>query len=80
MDFLVVSLPDHRPAFASELDGASHDNATQQYRDAVKDTAFRSAGLPLLRLRTEERHTQQSLEVALKRHVWSVQTARQTVA
>lgn len=80
VDFLVVSLPDHRPVFTIELDGASHDNAAQQHRDAVKDTAFRSAGLPLLRLRAEEQHTRQSLEAALKRHVWAVQTARQTVA
>ncbi|MDV6376269.1 DUF2726 domain-containing protein [Deinococcus arenicola] len=80
VDFLVVSLPDHRPVFAIELDGKSHDHATQQHRDAVKDTAFRSAGLPLLRLRAEEQHTQQSLEAALGQHVWGTHTVRQTVA
>ncbi|WP_254843009.1 DUF2726 domain-containing protein [Deinococcus marmoris] len=72
-----MSLPDHRLAFAIELDGADHDNGTQQHRDVVNDTAFLSARLPLLRLRAEEQHTRQNLEVAPKRRVWSVQTARQ---
>ncbi|MDB5044873.1 MAG: hypothetical protein JWQ08_923 [Deinococcus sp.] len=61
VDFLIVSLPDFRPVCAIELDGASHDQAQQQYRDAVKDVAFRSAGLPLLRLRAEGNHTRQSI-------------------
>lgn len=65
VDFLVVALPEHRPVFAIELDGASHDNARQQYRDAVKDTAFRSAGLPLVRLRAELVHTPDSLREVL---------------
>lgn len=40
----------HRPVLALELDGASHGSEKQQHRDAVKDVAFRSAGLKLLRL------------------------------
>ncbi len=80
VDFLVVSLPGHCPVFAIELDGMSHDTATQQRRDAVKDTAFRSAGLPLLRLRAEEQHTQQSLGMTLKRHLQDIQTVRRTLA
>lgn len=51
----------------------SHDTATQRHRDAVKDTAFRSTGLPLLRLRAEEQHTQQSLGMTLQRHLQDVQ-------
>lgn len=43
---------------AIELDGRSHD--------AVKDTAFRSAGLPLLRVRTEETHTPTTVEALLR--------------
>ncbi|GGS09889.1 hypothetical protein GCM10008960_40160 [Deinococcus sedimenti] len=69
VDFLVVSLPEHRPVFAIELDGASHDNAQQQYRDAVKDVAFRSAGLPLIRLRAEIVHTPASLRNVLSQHL-----------
>ncbi|MBZ9715928.1 DUF2726 domain-containing protein [Deinococcus multiflagellatus] len=69
VDFLVVSLPEHRPVFAIELDGASHDTKEQQYRDAVKDVAFRSAGLPLIRLRAETTHTPASLQAVLSRHL-----------
>ncbi|MFC4426966.1 DUF2726 domain-containing protein [Deinococcus navajonensis] len=65
VDFLVVALPDHRPVFAIELDGASHDNDRQQYRDAVKDVAFKSAALPLVRLRAETRHDAASLRTVL---------------
>lgn len=78
VDFLIVSLPDHRPVAAIELDGKSHDNSKQQYRDAVKDTAFRSAGLPLLRLRTEETHTPGSLTALLRQHLQPAE--RRTVA
>ncbi len=69
VDFLVVALPEHRPVFAIELDGASHDNAQQQYRDAVKDVAFRSAGLPLIRLRAEVQYSPASLRTALSEHL-----------
>lgn len=72
VDFLVVSLPDHQPRFAIELDGASHDNAQQQYRDAVKDVAFRSAGLPLVRLRAEGTYTPDSLREMLREHLSAV--------
>lgn len=78
VDFLIVSLPDHRPVAAIELDGKSHDNSKQQYRDAVKDTAFRSAGLPLLRVRTEETHTPGSLTALLRQHLQPAE--RRTVA
>ncbi|THF87169.1 DUF2726 domain-containing protein [Deinococcus sp. KSM4-11] len=53
VDFLVVALPELRPVLALELDGDSHDNDAQRYRDAVKDVAFASAGLPLIRARAE---------------------------
>lgn len=53
VDFLIVRAEDFRPWLAIELDGASHDRTEQQYRDAVKDVVFRSAGLPLLRLRAD---------------------------
>ncbi|MXV21303.1 DUF2726 domain-containing protein, partial [Deinococcus xianganensis] len=46
-----------------------HDNAQQQYRDAVKDVAFRSAGLPLVRLRAEVQHTAASLRAVLSEHL-----------
>ncbi|UQN06954.1 DUF2726 domain-containing protein [Deinococcus sp. QL22] len=69
VDFLIVALPDFRPVCAIELDGATHDQPQQQYRDAVKDVAFRSAGLPLLRLRAEGNHTRQSVQKLLEGYV-----------
>ncbi|WP_288405496.1 DUF2726 domain-containing protein [uncultured Deinococcus sp.] len=51
VDFLLVHTRDHyRPVLAIELDGVSHTAEQQQYRDAVKDTAFRCGGLRLLRV------------------------------
>lgn len=51
VDFLLVdAAQDFRPVLGIELDGRSHASERQQHRDAVKDVAFRSAGLPLLRL------------------------------
>lgn len=51
VDFLIVNSSDaYRPVLAIELDGASHGHERQQHRDAVKDVAFRSAGLKLVRL------------------------------
>ena len=51
VDFLIVDgAAAYRPVLAIELDGASHGSEKQQHRDAVKDVAFRSAGLRLVRL------------------------------
>ena len=51
VDFLLVNTRDHyRPVLAIELDGVSHTTEQQQYRDAVKDVAFRCGGLKLLRV------------------------------
>lgn len=51
VDFLIVDARDaYRPVLAIELDGRSHESGKQQYRDAVKDVAFKSAGLKLIRL------------------------------
>jgi Protein of unknown function (DUF2726) len=50
VDYLVVSLPNFQPIMALELDGKSHGSEKQQARDAVKDQAFKSANLPLVRV------------------------------
>ncbi|UBV44721.1 DUF2726 domain-containing protein (plasmid) [Deinococcus taeanensis] len=64
VDFLVVSGTALHPVFAIELGRAGHD-AQQQARDAVKDVAFRSAGLPLVRLRAERPLTVAALQAEL---------------
>ncbi len=50
VDYLLVSLPNFQPIMAIELDGKSHGSEKQQKRDAVKDQAFKSAGVPLVRV------------------------------
>ena len=45
----VVSLSNFQPIMAIELDGKSHGSENQR-RDAVKDQAFKSAGVPLVRI------------------------------
>jgi hypothetical protein len=50
VDYLVISLPNFQPIMAIELDGKSHGSESQQKRDAVKDQAFKSAGMPLVRV------------------------------
>jgi Protein of unknown function (DUF2726) len=50
VDYLLVSLPNFQPVMAIELDGKSHGSEKQQKGDAVKDQAFKSAGLPLVRV------------------------------
>ena len=50
VDFVILSQPEGRPVLAIELDGASHNNAKQQARDAVKDAAFAQSGLKLVRI------------------------------
>jgi very-short-patch-repair endonuclease len=47
---LVVSLQNFQPVMAIELDGKSHGSEKQQQRDAVKDQAFKTAGVPLVRI------------------------------
>jgi Protein of unknown function (DUF2726) len=50
VDYLLVSLPNFQPVMAIDLDGKSHGSQKQQARDAVKDQAFKSAGVPLVRV------------------------------
>lgn len=69
VDFVLVRLPDYEPALAIELDGASHDAARQQYRDAVKDAVFASGGLRLLRIRTDALPSEAELSALLRSHL-----------
>jgi len=69
VDFLVVQLPDYRPVLGIELDGESHQQAEQQYRDAVKDVVFQSGGVRLLRFSTKDPQTARTLAQALAPHL-----------
>jgi len=48
VDFLLVRANDLAPLAGVELDDSSHDEEDRQQRDAFVDSAFASAGLPLL--------------------------------
>ena len=48
VDFLLVRASDLAPLAGIELDDSSHEEFDRQQRDAFVDSAFTSAGLPLL--------------------------------
>lgn len=48
VDFLLVRANDLSPVAGIELDDSSHEEEDRQQRDAFVDSAFASAGLPLL--------------------------------
>ncbi|WP_309570965.1 DUF2726 domain-containing protein [Deinococcus sp.] len=67
VDFLLVDAAHNfRPVLGIELDGRSHTSERQQHRDAVKDVAFYSAGLPLLRL-TSRAYSPDEVRAEVKR-------------
>jgi very-short-patch-repair endonuclease len=68
VDFVIISLPECRPVLAIELDGASHLNAKQQFRDAVKDAAFAKSGLELVRIENGQ-VTKNRVQSLLKPHL-----------
>lgn len=69
VDFLLVdAAQEYRPVVAIELDGRSHASERQQQRDAVKDVAFRSAGLTLIRL-TSRAYSAAEVRAELGRHL-----------
>ncbi|WP_425145676.1 DUF2726 domain-containing protein [Deinococcus sp.] len=80
VDFLIVSRDGFAPALAIELDGDSHEREVQQKRDQVKDLAFRSAGLTLLRLDARQPHPASALSDQLTPHLLDLKGQLQTSA
>ena len=78
VDFLIVEGSDFRPVLALELDGASHDNEVQQFRDEVKNVAFRSAGVPLIRLDAQKYYSPAVLRTILSEHLPALQAVQQS--
>lgn len=66
VDFLICERKNYQPVLGIELDGASHDRSEQKYRDAVKETVFKSAGLPLVRFRNEDKPSPATLAETLR--------------
>lgn len=54
VDFLLVRVSDLAPLAGIELDDSSHEAEERQERDAFVDSAFASAGLPLLHVTAQK--------------------------
>lgn len=67
VDFLVFNKMGREPLLAIEVDGVSfHEQSkTQRARDAKKDAILQKAGIPLLRLKTNESGEKERIEDAL---------------
>lgn len=61
LDFVLVDAKTSRILAAVELDDRSHEGAEARERDAEKDAALASAGVPLLRIPVARRYDPQTL-------------------
>ncbi|WP_221032532.1 DUF2726 domain-containing protein [Actomonas aquatica] len=53
VDFLLIQKSDGKPILGIELDDKSHQRGARVKRDEFVDTTFKSAGLPLLRVKVQ---------------------------
>ncbi|MEO6874672.1 MAG: DUF2726 domain-containing protein [Opitutaceae bacterium] len=65
VDFLLVTVSDLRPIVGIELDDASHEEENRQERDAFVDSAFSSAGLPLIHIPAQRTYSPAELRTKL---------------
>ena len=70
VDFLICHPKTYKPVLAIELDDSSHNNAKAKARDEFKDTVFKAAGLPLLRVPVQHTYNTKELQQVI------IQTAR----
>ncbi|HVZ64020.1 MAG TPA: DUF2726 domain-containing protein [Lacunisphaera sp.] len=65
VDFLLVRANDLAPLAGIELDDRSHEEEDRQERDAFVDSAFASAGLPLLHIPAQKAYNPGELRAKL---------------
>lgn len=65
IDFLLVRATDLAPIAGIELDDSSHEEEDRQQRDAFVDTAFASAGLPLLHVPAQKSYNPSEIRAKL---------------
>ena len=65
VDFVLCERGTLRPLVAVELDDPSHQRADRQARDRFVDSAYKSAGLPLVHIQTQKRYSAAELLTAL---------------
>lgn len=61
IDFLICDCVDFEPLLAIELDDPSHLNEEAQDRDYVKNRVLESAGIPILRVKTQKKYDGQRI-------------------
>ena len=66
LDFLLLDIETMRPALAIELDDSSHKRDKAARADRLKDEAFASAGLPLLRFTARRAYTTNEINSAIE--------------
>ena len=71
VDFLLVRSTDLAPLAGIELDDSSHEEEDRQQRDAFVDSAFASAGLPLLHVPVQKSYNAAELKSAVARSISS---------
>jgi len=69
VDFLLCDPQTTRPVLAVELDDRSHERSDRQESDAFKDQVFRSAGIPLVRIRARANYSVEEIASALQNAV-----------
>ncbi|MDD3179826.1 MAG: DUF2726 domain-containing protein [Opitutaceae bacterium] len=65
VDFLLVRASDLAPLAGIELDDSSHEEEERQQRDKFVDSAFASAGLPLLHVPVQKSYNPADLKAEL---------------
>lgn len=65
VDFLLVRAKDLSPVAGIELDDSSHEEEDRQQRDAFVDSAFASAGLPLLHVPVQRSYSPADIKAKL---------------
>jgi hypothetical protein len=65
VDFLLVRSTDLAPVAGIELDDSSHDTEDRQERDTFVDSAFASAGLPLLHVPAQKAYNPTEIRAKL---------------
>lgn len=61
IDFVVIEKATSSIVSCIELDDSSHNSLSAQKRDAIKDIAFRSAGIPFHRIRVSSSYDVETL-------------------
>lgn len=73
-DFVLCDAETMCPVAVVELDDASHQSASAQKRDATKDRALASAGLPLIRVRAQRGYQLEALRLQISAAISGVRS------